>query len=166
MPVFAYATHMIKFTTLLTALFVFFAAPAMAQNTPPPLDFGPKEALTITSGDKTHAFMVEIADTDALQARGMMYRDNVPANEGMLFEFAEPKVATIWMKNTAIFLDIIFVRENGEILKIEHFARPYTLRRASSEAPVAAVLELQGGQSRARGIKPGDKVNHSFFDNK
>jgi len=165
MPAFAYATIMIKITTFLTALFFFFAAPAFAQ-TPGALDFGPKEKLTITSGDKTHEFQVEVADTLELQARGLMYRDSLPLNEGMLFEFEEPKVATIWMKNTAIFLDIIFVKENGEILKIEHFARPYTLRRASSEAPVAAVLELPGGRSRALGIEPGDTLNHSFFDNK
>lgn len=142
------------------------SACASAQTTPAPLDFGPKEPLSITSQDGTHEFMVEIADTDELQARGMMYREDVAKNEGMLFEFDSPKVATIWMKNTAVFLDIIFVRENGEILKIEHYARPYTLRRSSSEAPVAAVLELRGGASKALGIAPGDTVNHSFFDKK
>ena len=81
----------------------------------------------------------------------------------MLFEFDKPKVATIWMKNTAVSLDIIFVRSNGKILKIEHSATPYTLRSASSEAPVAAVLELGAGQSLELGIKPGDRIAHEFF---
>jgi len=99
------------------------------------------------------------------QARGMMFRESMGADTGMIFEFADPKVATIWMKNTSIPLDILFVRSNGKILKIEHSHQPYTLRSASSEAVVAAVVELKGGESKARGIRPGDTVKHSFFGN-
>jgi len=108
-------------------------------------------------------FTVEVADTDELQARGMMYRDGVADDAGMLFEFAKPKVATIWMKNTGIPLDILFVRPNGRVLKIEHGAKPYSLRLSSSEAPVAAVVELRGGRARELGIRPGDIVSHDFF---
>jgi uncharacterized membrane protein (UPF0127 family) len=82
----------------------------------------------------------------------------------MIFEFAEPKIATIWMKNTAIPLDILFVRSNGKILKIEHMAQPYKLRSASSEAVIAAVVELKGGRALELGIKPGDTVDHPFFN--
>jgi len=67
------------------------------------------------------------------------------------------------MKNTPIPLDILFVRSNGKILKIEHSAQPYKLRSASSEAPVAAVVELAGGRSKELGIRPGDIVRHDFF---
>jgi len=156
---------MMRIFSLLILGFILLTAPAaLAQSaTPAPLDFGPKEALVIKSKDKTHTFQVEVADTDALQSRGMMYRDGVADDEGMLFEFAKPKVATIWMKNTGIFLDIIFVRPNGKILKIEHNAKPYTLRLASSEAPVAAVIELRGGRAKELGIRPGDIIEHSFF---
>ena len=126
-------------------------------------DFGPKEALTIVSGEKEYAFTVEVADTPAEHSRGLMYRDVIALNEGMLFEFPRPKVASIWMKNTSVFLDILFVRPDGRILKIEHSAKPYSLRSMTSEAPVAAVLELAGGQAKALGIRPGDMIVHDFF---
>ena len=127
------------------------------------LDFGPKETLVIESESGEHTFQIEVADTLPEQAQGYMYREEVGPTDGMLFEFAEPKIATIWMKNTPIPLDIIFVRSNGRILKIEHNAQPYKLRSASSEAVVAAVLELAGGRSKDLGILPGDQIRHEFF---
>jgi len=141
------------------------SAPAMAQDSKPALiDFGTPEALTITSGDQTHNFSVEIADTDAKQAQGLMFRSDLGAGEGMLFEYAKPKVATIWMKNTEISLDIVFIRSNGRIVKIEHGAQPQSLRSASSEVVVAAVLELPAGRAQDLGISPGDVVSHNFFE--
>ncbi|WP_371397738.1 DUF192 domain-containing protein [Fretibacter rubidus] len=142
-----------------------FAQSPASQNgeAPPPLDMGPSEPLTILAETGPQTFMVEIADTLEKQARGYMWREEIPLDTGMLFEFERPKVATIWMKNTPSPLDIIFVRSNGRILKIEHNAQPYTLRSASSEAPIAAVLELAAGRSMDLGIKPGDLVAHEFF---
>ena len=155
---------MTRFLTSLTFLLAFGAAPAWANCvTMKPLDFGPKEKLSIQSKDKTHIFDVEVADTDEEQNRGMMCRDGMADTDGMLFEFDKPKVATIWMKNTAIPLDILFVRPNGKVLKIEHGAKPYSLRLSSSEAQVAAVVELRGGRARELGIRPGDVVAHDFF---
>ncbi len=136
---------------------------ASAQGIPAPIDFGPMEPLAIQSGETVHEFQVEVADTQAEQARGLMFREQLGNFEGMLFEFEKPKIATIWMKNTGIPLDILFVRENGRILKIEQYAKPYSLRNASSEAPVAAVVEIIGGRSEELGIRPGDLVRHEFF---
>ena len=127
------------------------------------VDFGAPVPLSIVSEGGTHEFMVERAVSLDQQARGMMFRETMGADTGMIFEFDEPKVATIWMKNTSIPLDILFVRSNGRILKIEHMAQPYKLRSASSEAVVASVVELQGGRSRDLGIMPGDLVRHEFF---
>lgn len=127
------------------------------------VDFGAPVPLSIVSEGGTHEFMVERAVSLDQQARGMMFRETMGADTGMIFEFDEPKVATIWMKNTSIPLDILFVRSNGRILKIEHMAQPYKLRSASSEAVVASVVELQGGRSRDLGIMPGDLVKHEFF---
>ena len=127
------------------------------------VDFGTPVPLTVVSESGTHEFLVERAITLEQQARGMMFRESMGADAGMIFEFEEPKVATIWMKNTSIPLDIIFVRSNGRILKIEHMAQPYKLRSASSEAVIAGVLELQGGRSRDLGILPGDLIKHEFF---
>jgi len=139
------------------------AIPASAQGGPAPLDFGPRESLTIVSNGTSHAFNIEVADNRAELARGMMFRDTVPNNEGMLFEFGEERIASIWMKNTSVFLDVIFVRADGRILKIEHSAKPYSLRSMTSEAPVTAVFEIAGGQANALGIRPGDTLQHSYF---
>ena len=142
------------------------AAPAFAQTSKNDVvDFGEPKPLTIVTSEGSHEFLVDEAKTLGQQARGMMFRDKMGEDTGMIFEFAEPKLATIWMKNVSIPLDILFVRSNGKILKIEHSRKPYTLRSASSEAVVAAVVELKGGESKRRGIRPGDTVKHPFFGN-
>ncbi|MEP3891776.1 MAG: DUF192 domain-containing protein [Hellea sp.] len=149
---------------ILSALFVSLAGSAFAQTSKDDVvDFGAPVPLTVVSEGASHTFMIERAVTLDQQARGMMFRESMDPDSGMLFEFDEPKIATIWMKNTPLPLDIIFVRSNGKILKIEHMAQPYKLRSASSEAIVAAVLELQGGRSKELGIMPGDVVKHAFF---
>jgi len=129
------------------------------------VDFGEPKPLKVISENTEHEFLVEEAKTLDQQARGMMWRETMDADTGMIFEFEEPKVATIWMKNTSIPLDILFVRSNGKILKIEHSHKPYTERSASSEAVIAAVVELKGGEAKARGIRPGDVIEHPFFGN-
>ena len=142
------------------------AAPAFAQTSKNDVvDFGDPKPLTIVTEEGTHEFLVDEAKTLAQQARGMMFRDAMDPDTGMVFEFDKPKVATIWMKNVSIPLDILFVRSNGKILKIEHSHQPYTLRSASSEAVIAAVVELKGGEAKRRGIRPGDEVKHPFFGN-
>ena len=146
--------------------FALLATPVFAQTSKNDVvDFGEPKPLTIVTEEGTHKFMVDEAKTLDQQARGMMFRESMDADAGMIFEFEEPKIATIWMKNTSIPLDILFVRSNGKILKIEHSHRPYTLRSASSEAVIAGVVELKGGEAKARGIRPGDTVRHPFFGN-
>jgi len=141
-----------------------FAHPASSQETQiPTMDFGPRESLTIVSNDTPHVFSIEVADTQPELAHGMMYRESVPVKEGMLFEFGEERVVSIWMKNTSVFLDVIFVRADGSILKIEHSAKPFSLRSMTSEAPVTAVFEIAGGQANALGIRPGDILQHVYF---
>jgi len=149
---------------VLTTLLLVLPAVSSAQTSKNDVvDFGAPVPLSIVSEGGTHEFVVERAVSLDQQARGMMFRETMGADTGMIFEFDEPKVATIWMKNTSIPLDILFVRSNGRILKIEHMAQPYKLRSASSEAVVASVVELQGGRSRDLGIMPGDLVKHEFF---
>ena len=154
--------------TLITSLFTVaaLAAPAaFADETPKPMNFGAPEALAIVSNNTRHEFQVEIADDSAEQARGMMFRDVVEPDTGMLFEFGGSEIRSIWMKNTSVFLDVLFVREDGRIVKVVHSAKPYSLRSMSSEFPVAAVLELAGGQVSELGIQTGDIVEHEFFGN-
>jgi uncharacterized protein len=114
--------------------------------------------LCIKSGEKTRAFTVEVAATSQQQTRGLMYRTELADNMGMIFPFVQTRMASFWMKNTVIPLDIIFIREDGTIENIAENAIPYSTDPVGSTAPVAAVLELRGGLTGELGIAPGDKV--------
>lgn len=153
-----------KYALLLPILLM--SAPVMAQDIPAPLDLGPPEALSVESSNGTHEFMVEIADTREEQIRGLMFRETLGENEGMLFEYDRSAVLSIWMKNTPIPLDILFIRKDGKILKITHSAKPYSERSNSSEGRVRAVLEIPGGRATELGIVPGDVIKHEFFGTK
>lgn len=114
--------------------------------------------LCITSGAKTRQFTVEIARTSMEQAKGLMFRTELADTAGMIFPFPEPKVASFWMKNTVIPLDIIFIRANGTIESIAENTIPYSTTPVEAGEPVVAVLELRGGLTSELGISPGDKV--------
>ena len=114
--------------------------------------------LTITSNGKEHRFTVEVARTAEEQAMGLMYRTKLAPDRGMIFPFASPAVASFWMRNTLIPLDMIFVRPDGSIANIAANTVPHSEEPVRSDGPVAAVLEIAGGRSAELGIKPGDKV--------
>lgn len=118
-----------------------------------------KEKLTIvtTAGDR-HIFKVEIARTPEEIERGLMFRDSMPMDEGMLFLFEEAREAMFWMKNTLIPLDMVFIAPDGKIIKIHENALPHSLDHVSSEGAVIAVLEINGGRAAALGIKAGDRA--------
>jgi uncharacterized protein len=114
--------------------------------------------LTVTSGGKRHAFQVEVAKSFIEQGKGLMFRTAMGADEGMLFPQSTPRMASFYMRNTVIPLDIIFVGPDGRILNIAAQTIPYDESQLRSAAPVKAVLELNGGRAAALGIVPGDKV--------
>jgi uncharacterized protein len=114
--------------------------------------------LCIESGGKTRSFIVEIAATSPQQAKGMMFRTELADNRGMIFPFAQTRMASFWMKNTVIPLDIIFILPDGRIENIAENTIPYSTDPVASTAPVAAVLEVRGGLTGELGIAPGDKV--------
>lgn len=114
--------------------------------------------LTITSANGTHKFNVEVARTETEQERGLMFRESLPADGGMIFPMKPPRIASFWMKNTVIPLDMIFIRADGTIARIAADTVPYSLEPVDSGEPVAAVLELAGGKSAALGIAEDDKV--------
>jgi uncharacterized membrane protein (UPF0127 family) len=135
------------------------AAPAAAPRTAPSgLDLVP---LDIHSANGTHHFTVEVARTSEQQARGLMFREALGADEGMIFPFQFPRPATFWMRNTLIPLDLIFVREDGIIVRIAANAVPMSEDTIASGEPVAAVLEIKGGRAAELGIAEGDRVNWS-----
>jgi uncharacterized protein len=115
-------------------------------------------SLCITSGEKTRAFTVEVAGSSMEQAKGLMFRTELSDDKGMIFPFPQPKPASFWMKNTAIPLDILFIRSNGTIESIAENTIPYSTSPVEAGEPVGAVLELRGGLTADLGISAGDRV--------
>lgn len=119
----------------------------------------PVIALAVVSGKARHAFRVEVARSGAQQARGLMFRTQMGADEGMIFPMEPPRDAAFWMKNTVIPLDIIFIGTDRRILNIAANTVPYSEAPLPSAGKVSAVLELNGGRAAALGIGPGDRVD-------
>ena len=124
-----------------------------------------KQLLVKTAEGKSFAYNIELALTESEQMQGLMFRNELDENAGMLFPFPDSQQRSFWMKNTLIPLDIIFVKQDGTIQNIGANAVPLDLTPVSSTGPVKAVLEINGGQAAERGIKPGDIVHHSIFGN-
>jgi uncharacterized membrane protein (UPF0127 family) len=139
---------------------------AMASDPTAPdavVEYGGPEPLVIETSQGQVEFIVELAETQEARTRGMMHRESMEENEGMLFDFEVEQVTSIWMRNTMIPLDIIFIRADGTIAKIVANAVPYSLRPMYSDYPVVSVLEIAGGRTAALGIEPGDLVRHDWF---
>jgi hypothetical protein len=117
-----------------------------------------EQTVEIASKSGVHIFSVEVVDNDADRAKGLMYRKELPEGRGMLFDFHRDQEVSFWMQNTYIPLDMIFIRGDGQILRIEENTEPLSTRMIPSRGPVRAVLEVIGGTSRKLGIAPGDRV--------
>jgi uncharacterized membrane protein (UPF0127 family) len=115
--------------------------------------------LTIQSASGTHRFTVEVAETPEQQAQGLMNRQSLAPDRGMIFPRNPPGDASFWMKNTLIPLDLIFIRADGTIARIAEKTVPLSLDPVPSLEPVVAVLEIPGGRSAELGVKAGDKVS-------
>ena len=138
----------------------FFAASAGAQ-----LQRFATSELTIVSSTGPHDFTVEVAKTPEQMEQGLMFRRAMAPDSGMLFEYPAPTAATMWMRNTLIPLDMLFVDAQGRIINIHERAVPLSLEVISAAAPVRAVIELNGGTASRLGIASGDLVRHPFFGN-
>jgi uncharacterized protein len=125
----------------------------------------PTSELTIVSSTGRHQFKVEIAETQAQMTQGLMFRRSLAPDAGMLFDYKEPTVATMWMRNTLIPLDMLFVDAQGRIVNIHQRAVPQSLDLIAAAAPVRAVIELNGGTAARLSIEPGDRVVHPIFGN-
>jgi uncharacterized membrane protein (UPF0127 family) len=121
------------------------------------------QPLEIASKSGVHVFAVEMAVTPEQHARGLMFRRELPEGQGMLFDFKAQQPVSFWMKNTYISLDMIFIRGDGRILRIEEHTEPLSERQVHSGGSVRAVLEVIAGTSRKLGIAPGDRVAHPIF---
>ena len=124
-----------------------------------------RSSLTITAGGRDLKFEVDLATNDAERSRGLMFRKELGAYEGMLFDFYQEMQVSFWMKNTLIPLDMVFIAGDGTIKHVHANATPLSTDTIPSQFPVRAVLEINGGSARLLGIKPGDKVKHPIFGN-
>lgn len=125
-----------------------------------------QHALTIeTQSNGPVVFHVELAVYPDEQERGLMHRTSMPEDAGMLFVFGTVEHRAFWMKNTLIPLDMIFISEDGTINHIHHSAKPLDLSKVTSEYPVKAVLEINGGVADKMGLAEGDKIIHPVFRN-
>ena len=120
--------------------------------------------LKTDSGD--HSFNIEVATTDRERSLGLMFRRSLPENAGMLFLYDRAQPAAMWMKNTLIPLDMVFISADGKVHRIEQNAEPFSTSLIPSEGPVVGVLELNGGEAAKIGLKRGDKVRYPGRVNK
>lgn len=125
----------------------------------------PQSPLIIETAEGQHHFTVELANTDKERNTGLMYRKDMAADHGMLFDMGVPQQARFWMKNTYLPLDIIFIRSDGRISNIERGTPMQLTPPVLSRGRVLAVLELNAGTAHSLGIRPGNLVRHSMFGN-
>ena len=120
---------------------------------------------TLLTGSGAHRISVEIADTPESRATGLMNRNSMDEDHGMLFDFGETREVSMWMKNTLIPLDMLFIRQDGTVARVARHATPLSLTPIPSGEPVRYVLELNGGAAAEYGVEPGDRVHHPLVGN-
>jgi uncharacterized protein len=121
------------------------------------------QRLEIITSSGPHEFRVEVAETPGERSKGLMYRKHMPADQGMLFDFHEEIPIMMWMKNTYIPLDMVFVSRTGTVTAIAADTVPLSEATISSEGPAYAVIELNAGAASKIGLKLGDEVRHPAF---
>ena len=121
--------------------------------------------LVIETASGAHRLTVEVAETPEQRERGLMYRETMAADAGMIFDYHEDKQIAMWMKNTILPLDMVFISADGTVFDVVKGAVPHSLDLIPSGGKVRAVLELNAGIVDALGIRRGDKVKNEIFGN-
>ncbi len=124
-----------------------------------------RDRVVLRTGSGEHVFTVELAETPESRARGLMFRQSLDADRGMLFDFKQERDVSFWMQNTFIPLDMIFIAADGTVKKIHANARPLDQTSISSGEPVRFVLEIPGGRAAEIGLEPGDVMQHPLVEN-
>lgn len=139
------------------------AVPAQAQEQPGLAQFKTDRLEIRTADGKTHPFKIELAATPAERAQGLMFRRALAPDAGMLFDFGRSEPVAMWMENTLIPLDMLFIAADGRVVNIAQRAVPMDRTPIPSKGPVKGVLELPGGTAARLGLKAGDVVQHAMF---
>ena len=148
---------------LMLAVFTTACQPEAAENEPVVFQKESVRIIKRESGRPETALTVEIADTEAKRRRGLMYRTSLADDAGMLFLFPVRKRISMWMANTSVSLDMIFLDEQGKIREIVENTVPFSHDEIRSEKSVKGVLEIKAGQAKRLDIQKGDKLEHPFF---
>ena len=167
-------TAFVRFLSLLFLTFI--ALPADAQFLRPhePFDSSKAQSLPFTPGEivvlgedgqETHSFQFEVAGTDPTRSIGLMHRAEIFKDRGMLFDFKRDRKVGMWMRNTFIPLDMLFLSSDGTVVTIAKNTVPHSEKTVSSRVRVRSVLELKVGTVARLGIKTGDSVKHAIFEN-
>jgi uncharacterized protein len=122
------------------------------------------QTLEIVTKSGVQVFSVEMATTEQEKETGLMYRKELADGKGMLFDFSPAQEVSMWMKNTYIPLDMIFIRADGRILRIAENTEPLSTKIIPSRGLAKGVLEVIAGTAKKYGIEPGDRVAHPLFD--
>lgn len=128
-----------------------------------PQSFARSMAEIVTQAGAHHSFAVEVATTEEQLAQGLMYRPSLAADAGMLFDFGGSRPVSMWMKNTLIPLDMLFLADDGRVVGVAERAVPRSLDLISAPEPVRGVLEVNGGTVSRLGIRPGDRLVYPLF---
>ena len=141
-------------------ILAFLGLPLVAAVHAPAAEQG---TLEIVTKKGVRPFTVDLAVTDEERAKGLMFRKEIPEGYGMLFDFKQDQMVTMWMKNTYVSLDMIFIKHDGRIARIAESTTVLSEDIIQSGQPVRAVLEVAAGTAKKYGIAPGDKVGHPIF---
>lgn len=121
------------------------------------------ETVTAVTRSGEHRFQAELAETPAKREFGLMFRRSLPENSGMLFIFDDVRVIDMWMKNTYIPLDMVFIGPDGVVVSVAMDTEPFSEAIITSGAPALAVLEVKAGTARRIGLQAGDRIIHRAF---
>jgi uncharacterized protein len=142
---------------LLAALWAALSLPADAMR---------RETLTLVTAQGPREINIEVTETMAEMQKGLMFRTHLDENAGMLFVYDRPQEVGMWMENTHIPLDMVFIRADGIVHRIQAWTEPFSRETIGSRGNVIACLELAGGAAERMGLKAGDRVEHSAFKTK
>lgn len=148
-----------RLASAVLALFLCLALSAAAQER-----FDSQPLTIVTKNGKSHAFTVELAVTPRQREQGLMNRRDMADDHGMLFAFGETRQVFMWMKNTYIPLDMLFIDKDGRIRTIRANAEPLSEAIIDSGGPIDYVLELNGGTAKRLGIRAGNRVQSALID--
>ncbi len=168
--------HLLRLPVLVLTAYISFSGivPAKAENaatkstqspasSPLVIDGREAEELWINTRQGRFRFTAEIADDDSERSSGLMFRQSMPPTHGMLFDFQETRQVIMWMRNTPLPLDMIFVDKSGRVVRIAERTTPFSDATIDSGEPVSFVLEINAGVSRLIGLKAGDHLEHRVF---